>query len=149
MSDASAAYISQDLWLPKAFDDEFSDLLVGRKADDTQPFPRKVDLWWATICIGASLGKYSAVAKDRVKFGTGQVLASEQWRIAHMELLALAREGEEALRSPVRVVRIADEYGTAGIAWITEHLRGESNPTLKLLVEIDKIGDHRLHVDLS
>ncbi len=144
MAEPIAPYVSQDLYLPRGFDDEFSDLLVSGKRGSDKPFPRKVDLWWATICIGAALGQYRAVAKDRVKFHTGQVFANEQWRVTHMELLALGREGEDALRRPNRVVEIAEEYGMAGIEWITDKLRATTRPSLKLLMELDDLGDEQI-----
>lgn len=139
MTDLVAAYVNQDLYLPRAFDDEFSDLLVSQKGGSDKPFPRKVDLWWATVTIGAALGRYKPVTGDRVKFHTGTVLGQEAWRIAHMELLALTREGEAALTNPHRVVEIADEYSMAGVDWITENLRGSSRPAMKLLSALEDI----------
>jgi hypothetical protein len=140
MQEPIAGYISQDLYLPRDFDDEFSDLLVDAKRSADKPFPRKVDLWWSTICIGAALGEFRSVPKDRIKFNTGQVFANEQWRVAHMELLALARDGEKALKHPTRVVEIAEEYGMAGIEWITARLRGSNRPAFKLLMELEELG---------
>lgn len=139
MTDLVAAYVNQDLHLPRDFDDEFSDLLVSQKGGSDKPFPRKVDLWWATVTIGAALGRYKPVTGDRVKFHTGTVLGQEAWRVAHMELLALAREGEAALTNPHRVVEIADEYSMAGVDWITENLRGSSRPAMKLLSALKEI----------
>lgn len=139
MQEPIAGYVTQDLYLPRDFDDEFSDLLVDGKKASEKPFPRKVDLWWTTICIGAALGDHRAVPKERVKFNTGQVFANEQWRVAHMELLALARDGENALRQPSRVVQVAEEYGMAGIDWISARLRGSSRPALKLMVELESL----------
>lgn len=152
MSDLAARYIVQDLFLPRAFDEEFSDLLVEQKKDSRKPFPRKVDLWWATVCIGAALGSRLPVPKDaksRVKFHTGQVLASESWRIAHMELLALACDGERVLENPARVLEIADEYGMAGVEWITRTLRGNPQPTVTLLVELGRLREAAGDFDLS
>lgn len=140
MAEPLAAYVNQDLHLPKDFDNEFSDLLVDGKRGSEKPFPRKVDLWWASICIGAALGQYHQVAKVRTKFHTGQVFANEPWRVAHMELLALAREGEQALKRPARVVEIAEEYGMAGIDWFTQRLRGSTRPSIKLLMEMEEVG---------
>jgi len=140
MAEPIALYVAQDLFLPRDFDQEFSDLLVSGSKGADKPFPRKVDLWWATICIGAALGQYRPVAKDRVKFHTGQVFANEQWRVTHMELLALSREGQEALRRPPRVVEISEEYGMAGIDWITERLRASTRPAIKLLMELESLG---------
>lgn len=146
MAEPIAPYVSQDLYLPRSFDDEFSDLLVSGKRGSEKPFPRKVDLWWATICIGAALGQHRPVVKDRVKFHTGQIFANEQWRVTHMELLALGSEGEEALRRPVRVVEIAEEYGMAGIEWMTDKLRASTRPAIKLLMELDDLGVERIEV---
>lgn len=143
MADLVAAYVNQDLFLPRAFDDEFSELLVSQKGGADKPFPRKVDLWWATVCIGAALGRHKPVASDRVKFHTGTVLGQESWRIAHMELLALGREGEAALQNPHRVVEIADEYSMVGAEWITENLRGSSRPAMKLLSALEQLAPHR------
>ena len=56
-----------------------------------------------------------------------------------MELLALARDGENALRQPSRVVQVAEEYGMAGIDWISARLRGSSRPALKLMVELESL----------
>lgn len=144
MTDLVAAYVNQDLHLPVDFDDEFSELLVSQRSGSDKPFTRKVDLWWATVVIGAALGRYKAVNGERRKFHTGTVLGQEAWRIAHMELLALAREGEAALTSPHRVVEIADEYSMGGIEWVTEHLRGSSRPAMKLLSALEEFqpSDH-------
>ncbi|MFM7270338.1 MAG: hypothetical protein ACKO2C_01725 [Actinomycetes bacterium] len=152
MIEIHAQYIAQDLHLPKAFDDEFSDLLVEQKRDSRRPFVRKVDLWWATVCIGAALNQRLPVPKDqkkRVKFNTGQVLASESWRIAHMELLALASDGERVLEKPARVVEIADEYGMAGAQWMTKKLRGNAQPALTLLFELGNLAEEAHQFDLD
>jgi hypothetical protein len=146
MAEPIAPYVSQDLYLPRAFDEEFSELLVSGKRGSDKPFPRKVDLWWATICIGAALDQHRPVPKDRVKFHTGQIFANEQWRVTHMELLALARHGEDALRSPNRVVECAEEYGMAGIEWLTDKLRASTRPSIKLLMELDSLGADQLDV---
>lgn len=146
MAEPIAPYVSQDLYLPRAFDAEFSDLLVSGSKGADQPFPRKVDLWWATICIGAALGQHRPVAKDRVKFHTGQIFANEQWRVTHMELLALARDGQDAIKRPSRVVEIAEEYGMAGIEWITERLRASTRPAIKLLMELETLGEDSIEI---
>lgn len=141
MTEPIAPYVSQDLFLPRDFDSEFSDLLVSGKRGSDKPFPRKVDLWWATICIGAAIGQHRPVPKDRVKFHTGQVFANEQWRVTHMELLALQREGQDALRRPARVVEIAEEYGMGGVDWMTDRLRASTRPAIKLLMELGSLGE--------
>ena len=133
-----SGYVSQDLFLPRKFDAEFGELLVDQKKGSEKPFPRKVDLWWATICIGVALRETRPISSDRVKFHTGQVFANEQWRVAHMELIALAKEGGEVLPKPIRVVQIADEFGAAGAEWIAERLRGSSRSSLVLL---DKLAE--------
>jgi hypothetical protein len=144
MAEPIAPYVSQDLYLPRAFDEEFSDLLVSGTRGSDKPFPRKVDLWWATICIGAALGQHRPVARARVKFHTGQIFANEQWRVTHMELFALAREGKDVLKRPPRVVEIAEEHGMAGIEWITERLRASTRPAIKLLMELETLGEEAI-----
>lgn len=144
MPEPIAPYVSQDLYLPRTFDEEFSELLVSGVKGSDKPFPRKVDLWWATICIGAALGQHRPLSKDRVKFHTGQIFANEQWRVTHMELLALAREGKDAVKRPTRVVEIAEEHGMAGIEWIADRLRATTRPALKLLVELEKLGEEAI-----
>ncbi len=141
MVDLIAPYANQSLHLPREFDGEFSELLVSGKDGSDKPFARKVDLWWLTICIGARLGHHRPISKDRVHFNTvGQIFGNEPWRVTHMELLALGREGEDCLQRPGRVVEIAEEYGMVGISWITDRLRGANNAAIKLLIELDALG---------
>jgi len=57
-----------------------------------------------------------------------------------MELLALHSDGQDALRQPARVVAIAEENGVAGIDWITDRLRASTRPAIKLLMELETLG---------
>ena len=45
-------------------------------------------------------------------------------RLTHLELLALAEEGQTAATNAASVVQIANEYAITGCATLTESLRG-------------------------
>lgn len=66
----------------------------------------------------------------------GGILSSNPWRITHLELLALAEGGEEALVSPSAVISMASEYANGGLNWIADTLLGEAAGTLRLINEL-------------
>ena len=141
MADIVTPYLSQDLFLPRAFLDEFLDDLVSRTTDGTEPFARQIDLWWTALMIGVALDRRTpALAKDQLsKFASGTIFAREQWRIVNLELIVLATEEEIVYSTPSKVIAIGNEYVMSGLEWIAEKLRGAANPTLKLMTEIESI----------
>jgi len=141
MDDFLTPYVSLNLFLPKAFVDEFLEALVSRKDDGIEPFARQIDLWWSALIIGVALDKRTPMpAQDPLsKFQTGQIFARDQWRIVNLELIVLAKEGEEVCATPSKVLDIGHEYMMTGLEWMTEKLRASSNPTLKLMTEIESI----------
>lgn len=141
MADLLTPYVSQNLFLPKAFVDEFLEALVSRKDDGIEPFARQIDLWWSALIIGVALDKRTPMpAQDPLsKFQTGQIFARDQWRIVNLELIVLAKEGEEVCANPSKVLDIGHEYMMTGLEWMTEKLRASSNPTLKLMTEIESL----------
>ena len=90
---------------------------------------------WATSSEPA---RRCLAARDRTKFNDGGILASDPWRITHLELLALADGGEDALMSPSGVVTMASEYAHTGLVWIADALLGEAQATLRLM---NRLGD--------
>jgi hypothetical protein len=135
-------YGNQDLWLPKSFHSEFKDRLVDRSNIRTA-FPRQVDLWWYAIGIGISEGQRTPLPdRDQlVKFNDGGILESDPWRITHLELIALAEEGQTAATNAATVVQIASEYAMTGCGSLTESLRGVIDTQMHLLGVIDDIRD--------
>ena len=136
-------YVNQDLFLPKSFHTEFKDRLVDQSKEDA-PFPREVDLWWYALGIGVSDGNRAALPNrdSLVKFNNGGILESNPWRITHLELLALAEEGEGAAANPRKVVQIANEYAVAGCASLVELLRGSIDSQPLLLSYATQHGSH-------
>lgn len=141
MDDLLTPYVSQNLFLPKAFVDEFLEALVSRKDDGIEPFARQIDLWWTALMIGVALDKRTTMPEqDQLsKLGTGHIFARDQWRIVNLELIVLAKEGEEVCATPSKVLAIGHEYMMTGLEWMAEKLRAHSNPTLKLMTEIESI----------
>ena len=141
MADLLTPYVSQDLFLLKAFVEEFREELVSRTADGTEPFPMQIDLWWTALMIGVALDKRTPMpGHDQLsKFNTGAIFARDQWRIVNLELIVLAKEGEEVCVTPSKVLAVGHEYMMTGLEWMTEKLRTSTNPTLKLMTEIESI----------
>ena len=141
MAEIVTPYTSQDLFLTKVFDNEFANELVSRSVDGPQPFPRKIDLWWVAVVVGAALGHRTPLppADKLTKFNTGAILGREPWRVTNLELLALASEGEDIISKPSDVVRIGHEYAMTGLEWIADRLRGSSQPLLTLMTSLEEI----------
>jgi hypothetical protein len=139
MADVANRYAGLDLFVARNVHEGMTDL-VSRSDADGKPFARQVDLWWVAIGIGLQVGRRSPLPppEERVKFNTAAILSSDPWRIIHLELLALAEEGADALDNPNRVLLIAGEYAATGLKWIVEHLIGEVEPILTLMNRLDE-----------
>ena len=112
---SEARYRDLDLWIPKAFHDQYVQKLVGR-SDDLAPFDRQVDLWWFALCVGVKNGERSSLPgrNDLTRFNDAGVLESDPWRVTHLELLVLAELGEDESSNPNAAVRVANEYAMTG-----------------------------------
>jgi hypothetical protein len=131
-------YASQDLFIAQEVSDRLSDF-VSRSEKDAKPFARQVDAWWLAIGVGVQLGERTPLPAKTVKFNDGAILASDPWRITHLEALALAEEGEKVLERPSQVIRIASEYANGGFPWLLDQLLGEAEPILTLT---NRLGDY-------
>ena len=127
-------YGNQDLWLPKSFHAEFVEHLVDR-SEVRAAFPRQVDLWWYALGIGVIEGHRTPLPErdQLVKFNDGGILESDPWRTTHLEMLALAEEGQTAATNASTVVQIANEYAITGCSALTDSLRGVVDPQSHLL----------------
>ena len=129
MPEIANRYAGIGLFMPKRTHDTISQFVAAKKT-----FPRLVDAWWAGLCIGVRLDKRLEVPGDKTKFMDGNILSSDPWRITHLELIALAEEGESALQQPSRVVSIATNYANFGLDWLLENcLIGSVEPQIALL----------------
>ncbi len=138
MSGVVNPYVSQDLFIAEEHHARLGDF-VSRGAKDGLPFARQVDAWWVAIGVGVRIGAPTPLPEKRVKFNDGAILNSDPWRITHLELLALAEEGEDTLQEPGRVICIVSEYANTGFGWLMETLVGEPEATLTLL---NRLQDH-------
>lgn len=141
MADLVSPYLQQDLFLPRAFDEEFADQLVSRVPGGREPFARKIDLWWTAMMIGVAVGRRTPMPPhDKLsKFHTGVIFSREPWRIANLELVALADTGELGTSDPGEVLTIGSEYAMTGLEWLAEVLRGSPQPILKLMTALETI----------
>ena len=104
------------------------------------PFARQVDAWWAAIAIGVQYGERTPLPTDQVKFNDGGILNSDPWRITHLELLALAEGGDAAmLDKPAEVIRMVSEYANTGFPYLLDHLMGQTEPTLNLIMRLNEV----------
>lgn len=133
-------YASQDLFIARTHHERLSGF-VSRSEQDSQPFARQVDAWWVAIAIGVQRGERIPLPTDQVKFNDGGILNSDSWRITHLELLALAEGGEEMLDKPVEVIRMASEYANAGFPHLLDHLMGQPEPTLNLMMRLGEVAN--------
>ena len=131
-------YANQDLFITRAFREPLGDI-VSRSELDSHPFARQVDAWWAAIVIGVQRGERTPLPTDQFKFNDGSILSSDPWRITHLELLALAEGGDEMLEKPTEVIRMASEYANTGFPSLLEHLIGQPEPTLNLMMRLDQV----------
>jgi len=136
-------YASQDLFIAAEVSERIGDF-VSRSDKDGKPFARQVDAWWLAIGIGVHIGRRSKLPDKTVKFNDGSILSTDPWRINHLELLALAEEGEFILDKPVQVIRIASEYANTGFPWLVEQLMGSHDPILTLMNRLPEIPESML-----
>ena len=99
-------YANQDLFIARAHRERLLGF-VSQSEQDSHPFERQVDAWWAAIAIGVQRGERTPLPSDQFKFNDGRILSSDPWRITHLELLALAEGGDESARQAGR----SDSHG--------------------------------------
>lgn len=102
-------------------------------------FSRQIDGWWLGLCIGVRKRERLPFPSDaqRVKFMDGTIFNSDPWRVTHLELLALSKEGDHVLTEPRRVVGMAMEYANFGLEWLANECLLRTEPTLSVLNRLD------------
>jgi hypothetical protein len=138
MTTIANPYASQDLFIAVPHHERLLEY-VSRSQQDHRPFQRQVDAWWVALAIGAHQRRRTPLPQDAVKFNDGRILATDPWRITHLELLALAEEGPEILDSPADVIRMASEYANSGFPDMLDQLVGQVEPTLNLMLRLDDL----------
>ena len=138
MTTIANPYASQDLFIAAPHHQRLRDY-VSRSQQDHRPFQRQVDAWWAALAIGVRQRRRIPLSQEPVKFNDGRILATDPWRITHLELLALGEEGPEILDSPAEVIRMASEYANGGFPDLLDQLVGQVEPTLNLMLRLDDL----------
>jgi hypothetical protein len=102
-------------------------------------FSRQIDGWWLGLCIGVSKGDRLPFSSEsqRVKFIEGSIFNSDPWRVTHLELLALSKEGADVLADPRKVVGLAMEYANFGLEWLVNECLLKTEPTLSVLMRLN------------
>lgn len=138
MTEIVNPFANQDLFIAEVHHDRVRNY-VSRSQSDHHPFARQIDAWWAALTIGARRRERSPLPRNAVKFNDGRVLATDPWRIIHLELLALDEGGPEMLNSPSEVIRMASEFANAGFSALLGQLVGEIEPTIHFLLRAEDL----------
>ena len=133
-------FSSADIEIAKTYRDRMDDL--QSQSDHARPFPRMIDVWWAGLCLGLREDRRSPLPDDKTKFATGVIFDSDPWRIAHLQLIALATSGPEAMEGAGwanRIVATASEYANGGLGWLFDTVSGAPSPVLALYRNFDEV----------
>ena len=111
---------------------------------DQSPFPRMVDLWFLSVCIGA---RFDLAPVDLKNYKTrkiidGSIFSSDPWRIHTLMLIAIAKKGGDVqiVSRPREMMAIANGLAVAGLPRVIEMLQdGSADPIWNLSDEIDRI----------
>ncbi|MFI7408719.1 hypothetical protein ACIBU0_08650 [Streptomyces sp. NPDC049627] len=125
-----ARYAGIDLYMP-----EDTHRIIRNYTGQGKIFSRQIDGWWLGLCIGVRKRERLPFPSDsqRVKFIDGSIFNSDPWRVTHLELLALSKEGADVLGDPRRVVGLAMEYANFGLEWLGNECLLKTEPTLSVL----------------
>ena len=127
-----------DINVPVEFHEAFT-RYCQRSADaviDQSPFPRMVDLWFLSVCVGARLDLESVdIAKyDTRKIIDGSIFGSDPWRVHTLMLLAISRSDDVQIASePRKMMTLANGLAVAGLPKVIEMLKdGDAEPIWNL-----------------
>ncbi len=140
MSAMANPFSSADIEIAKLYREKMDDL--QSQSDKRKPFPRMIDVWWAGLCIGLREGQRRPLEGDTVKFATGVIFDSDPWRIAHLQLIALADGGANSIADDGwagRAITTASEFANFGLGWLFEVVAGAPNPTLAVYRRLDEV----------
>jgi hypothetical protein len=134
-----------DIHVPVEFHDTFARYCQtgGNAVIDQSPFPRMVDLWFASVCVAArldlepvDLGKY-----ETRKIIDGSIFGSDPWRVHTLMLLAIGKSGDvDIVSEPRKIMALASGLAIAGLPKIIEMLKeGDGEPIWNISDTIDGI----------
>ena len=110
---------------------------------DEAPFPRRADMWFASLALAARNGLPPADLRSRntVNMVQGTVFGSDVWRVRVLMLLVLAIDQSiEVVENPARMMTIANGLAAAGQPLVVEMLnRGQDRPIWNLSTALDEL----------
>ncbi len=110
---------------------------------DHSPFPRMVDLWFLSVCIGARLGLDAAdITKHETrKIIDGSIFSSDPWRVHTLMLVAVGKTGNvQIVSDPRKMMTLANGLAVAGLPTVIEMLKeGDAEPIWNLSDAIDSL----------
>ncbi len=134
-----------DINVPAHFHETFT-RFCQRSADaviDQSPFPRMVDLWFLSVCIGARLGLEPVdIAKHETrKIIDGSIFGSDSWRVHTLMLIAISKTSNvQIVSEPRKMMTLANGLAVAGLPKVIEMLKdGDAEPIWNLSDAIDGV----------
>ena len=127
-----------DINVPIEFHDAFTRYCqrsAGARIDQS-PFPRMVDLWFLSVCVGSRfrLEPPDITKCDTKKIIDGAIFASDPWRIHALMLIAISRSGDvQIVSEPRKIMALANGLAVAGLPKVIEMLQdGDAEPIWNL-----------------
>ena len=110
----------------------------GRAIIDESPFPRMVDLWFASLSIAMhkQIRPVNLSKRKTKKIIEGSIFDRDNWRIPLVMLIAIEIEGKiDVVGEPRRMMAIANGLAAAGLPFVTEMLKSDDQPPIWNLSE--------------
>ena len=127
-----------DINVPVEFHEAFT-RYCQRSADaviDQSPFPRMVDLWFLSVCVGS---RFELKPADITKYDTkkiidGSIFGSDPWRVHTLMLIAISKSGDvQIVSEPRKMMALANGLAVAGLPKVIDMLKdGDAEPIWNL-----------------
>ena len=103
------------------------------------PFLRQVDFWYMALVVAFNKGFEPVVEKETYNAVTAEILSRNDYRIHHMQLIALAHfQDPSVLAEPRKVLDYCLSLANAGIPYVISILQSPDNlPMWNIFDEIE------------
>ena len=112
-------YQSLPLRYPREHTDKVNHYCSSRSSGTpitSSPFPRIVDIWFLSFCMGVEIGSETEVHDSDVHFIDGTILASDSWRIQVLSMFAIGyKKDPKIVEKPGEIIRMANEFAATGM----------------------------------
>lgn len=127
---------NRELRFPEKYKDEIEGYCQTRPSGgkpgtiDDSPFPRQVDLWFLSVCLGAQKNMHKKEKKS-YRFITGEILANDPYKIQLLEILGISQSNDPYIISkPREIMNLANEYAAAGIEELIDIMKNGKEQSL-------------------